>query len=111
MRRSGLTPHRLVTGTGPTSFPEANPNIWVQLREEQHNTNTDIFEIVQELKEKMARLRADNKRLMQEQEKNMKSLCDQQNQRQPIPSPEHGNMTREQEFKNEKSETEVGEEN
>ena len=31
----------------------------------------------------------------------MKILSDRQNQRQPIPSPEHGNMTGDQEFINE----------
>lgn len=41
----------------------------------------------------------------------MKSLSDRQNQRQPIPSLEHGNMTGEQEFRNENSETKGGEEN
>jgi len=46
----------------------------------------------------MAQLREDNERLMQEQEKIMKSLSDRKNQRQPIPSLEHGNMTVKQEF-------------
>lgn len=79
MRKTGLTPQRVLIRTGPISFPEANPKVWVQLGEELCNINDDIFEIVQELKEEMARLLEDNERLMQEQEKIMKILSDRQN--------------------------------
>lgn len=67
MRRIGITPHRSVTGTGSTSFQEANPHVWVQIGEELRNTNTTILEIVQELRDEVNRLWANNERLMQEQ--------------------------------------------
>ena len=100
-----------MTRTWQTYFQEANPEVWVQLGEEPHNTNTTILDTVLELKEEMARLHAYNERLMQEQEKIMKCLSDRQNQRQPIPIPKHGNMTGEQEFWTKCLGMEGGEEN
>jgi len=41
----------------------------------------------------------------------MKILSDRQNQQQPIPSPKHGNVSGEKEFRNENSDTEGGKEN
>lgn len=72
---------------GTTSFPETNPEVWVQLGEESCNTNTTILETVQELNNEISRFWVDNERVMQEQGKIMKSLSKRQNQRQPIPSP------------------------
>jgi len=46
----------------------------------------------------MAQLREYNERLMQEQEKIMKSLSDRQNQHQPIPNLKDGHMTGKQEY-------------
>jgi len=66
IRRNGFTPLRPVAGTRPASFVETNPEVWVQLGEELHNTNISILETVQQLKDEMARLWVDNKRLMQE---------------------------------------------
>jgi len=43
MRRTGLTPHRSLTRTRPTSFPKVNPQVWVQLGEDPRNTNATIF--------------------------------------------------------------------
>lgn len=54
MRRIDNIPHRNVTGLGPATFPENNPEVWVQLGEEPHNTNLTILEMVQELKNEMA---------------------------------------------------------
>jgi len=67
--------------------------------------------IVQDLKDEMAGLRVDNERLMQDQEKIMTSLFDRQNHRSLAPSPEHRNMTGEQEFRTKNVEIEGGEEN
>ena len=56
MRRIDSTSRRFVTGQGPATSPEPNPELWVQLREEAHNTNMAILDTVQELKNEMARL-------------------------------------------------------
>lgn len=85
-------------GLGPVAFPETNLEVWVKLDEEPCNTNTTILETMQELKSEMPWLRSDNERLMQEQEKIMKSLSNKKNQRQPIPNPKDWHMTREQEY-------------
>jgi len=69
------------------------------------------METIQELKDEMARLQEDNERMMQEQEKIMKILLERQNHQPLIPSPEHVNMTGEQEFRTENVETESGKEN
>jgi len=66
MRRTNSVPHWIVTGSGPATGLETNPEIWVQLGEEACNTNLTILEIVQELKNEMARLREDNARLTME---------------------------------------------
>lgn len=111
MRRTGIPPHRPMTGTGSTSFQETNPEVWVQLGEEPHNTNIEILETVQKLKGEMARLRADNERLMQEQEKVMKSLSDRQNQQKPTPNSEHENIIGKQSFRTKNVEIEGDKEN
>jgi len=111
MCRTRNPPLRSAIGTGATSFQEGNPKVWVQLGEEPRNTDIDIMVIVQDLKDEMARLRADNEILMQEQEKIMKSLFDRQNNRPLVPSPEHRNVSREQMFWTEDVETSGGEEN
>lgn len=64
MRRNENTLHRSMIGLRQTSFQEANPEVWVKLGEEPHNINTTILETKQELKDEMARLQADNERLM-----------------------------------------------
>lgn len=79
MGRIGNPPLISTIGTATMSFQEGNPKVWVQLGEEPRNTNIDILVIVQELKDEMAWISPENKRLMQEQEKNMKSLPDRQN--------------------------------
>lgn len=93
MRRTRFSPHRTPTGAGPTSLPETNCEVWVQLVEEPCSTNATIFETIQELKDEMGRLWEDNERLMQKHENIMKSLSDRKNHKQTIPTPKHGNMT------------------
>eukprot|EP00253_Pinus_taeda_P034937 PITA_34937 len=61
MRRADNTTRRPVMGQGAPS-PENNPELWVQLGEEARVTNQAILEIVQELKNEMARLWEDNAR-------------------------------------------------
>lgn len=68
MRRIDNLSHKNMTGQGPATGPETNPEIWVQLEEEARNTNLVILETVQELKNEMAYLREDNARLTMEQE-------------------------------------------
>lgn len=64
MRRIGNALHVPMIEPGPASFPETNPEVWVQLGEEPRNTNVTILETMQDLKGEMARLREDNERLM-----------------------------------------------
>lgn len=59
----------------------------------------------------MARLWVDNKRLMQEQENIMKTLCDRQNQQHPNLSLKHKHMIEEQEYRTKYLEMKGGEEN
>eukprot|EP00253_Pinus_taeda_P030673 PITA_30673 len=59
----------------------------------------------------MAHLRADNERLMLEQEKIIKRLSDRQNNRPLVPSPECRNTSGEPKFQIEDGETGGGEEN
>ena len=110
MRKTGNLLHSSVMGTGPASFQEGNPKVWVQLDDEPRNTNLDIMVTIQELKDEMARLQEDNQRLMQEQEKIMKSLSDRQNHWPLAPNPESENTIGEQEFRTENMETKGGEE-
>lgn len=111
MRRTRNLPPRSAMGRGPTSFQEGNPKVSVQLGEEPWDTDRDIMVTLQELKDDMARLRVDNERLMQEQEKIMKSLYDRQNNWPLAPSSEHRNISGEQEFQTEDVETGGGEQN
>lgn len=83
----------------------------MQLGEEPRNTNLTILETIQELKNEMAQLRANNARLALEHEKIMKSLSDKQNQHQLIPNPEQECMSGEQDYHTECVGTEGGEEN
>eukprot|EP00253_Pinus_taeda_P012458 PITA_12458 len=76
--------------------PENNPELWVQLGEEAKVTNQAILEMVQELKNEMARLWEDNARLTMEQERILKSLSDKQNQLPANPSAEQQRMSEEQ---------------
>jgi len=46
MRRTSNTLHIPMTRLGPASFPETNPEVWVQLGEEPCNTNVTIMETV-----------------------------------------------------------------
>lgn len=64
MRRVGTTLVRPTIGAEPKQFSKANPEMWVQIGEESWNTNIVILETIQELKNKMAKLRADSERLM-----------------------------------------------
>eukprot|EP00253_Pinus_taeda_P017453 PITA_17453 len=95
MRRAKNTSRRPVMGQGMTGA-DNNPELWVQLGEEARSTNQAILEIVQELKNEMARLREDNARLTIEQERILKSLSDRQNQLPANPSVEHPRMSEEQ---------------
>eukprot|EP00253_Pinus_taeda_P018663 PITA_18663 len=95
MRRADNTTRRPVMGQGIPG-PENNPELWVQLGEEARVTNQAILEIVQELKNEMARLREDNARLTMEQERILKSLSDRQNQVPANPSMEQQRMSEEQ---------------
>jgi len=79
-------------------FQEGNPELWVQLGEEPQDTSTDIRETVQELKDEVAHLCADNERLMLEQEKIIKILSDRQNNWPLVPSLECTNMSGETKF-------------
>lgn len=64
MRRTRLTPLRLVIGEVTTSFPETNLEVCVELGEGSHNTNDVILETIQELKNGMARFQVDKERFM-----------------------------------------------
>jgi len=92
MRRVGHTQLIKTTirvGLVPTA--KAILDMWVQRGEECRNTNLALFETIQQLQSDMARLKYDNERLIQEQERIMKSLSDKKNHRHPIPSHDHGN--------------------
>lgn len=106
MRRMSSAPHRNVDRPDNITHPQGNPKIWVQLGEEARNTNLTILETVQELKNKMARLREDNARLTMEQERILKSLSDKQNQHQPNPNPEQTCVSEEQGYHTDQEETE-----
>ena len=74
--------------TEGTQFPTIlNPEMWVQLTVEQHQKTSRLLEeqqqqttfllnTVQQLQEEMIRVRRDNERLLQDQEKILKSLSD-----------------------------------
>lgn len=94
MRRIGYIPPRTAIGIGLNTSIEGHPKMWVQLREEAWNVNTILYEIVQQLKDEMARLREDNERLMQEEENILKSLFERQNHRKRDPNRDFGNITR-----------------
>ena len=76
-----------------------NPEMWVQLTIEQHQKTSRLLEeeqqqttfllnMVQQLQEEMMRVRRDNEKLIQDQEKILKSLSDRQNQGTKHPSAE-----------------------
>ena len=88
MRRTSSAPHRNLGQPDNESHPQGNPELWVQLGEEGHNTDLAILRTVQELKDEMARLREDNARLNMEQERILKSLSDKQHHQQSHPRPE-----------------------
>ena len=96
MRRIDSVSHKFVVGYGPATGPKNNPELWVQLGEEARNTNLAILEIVQELKNEIARLREDNTRITMEEERILKSLSDKQNQQPLNPSTEQQRMSEEQ---------------
>lgn len=56
MRRTSSAPHGNMSRSDNVTHPQGNPEIWVQLGEEGRSTNLTILEIVQELKNEMARL-------------------------------------------------------
>ena len=71
--------------------------MWVQLGIEQHQRSNRLMEeqqqqtrillhTVQQLQEEMERVRQENARMMQEQERILKSLSDKQNHRNENPS-------------------------
>lgn len=96
MRRGDSASRRYAMCQGPVPSLENNPDLWLQLGEEARNTNQAILEIVQELKNEMARLREDNARLTMEQERILKSLSDKQNQQPLNPSAEQQRVSEEQ---------------
>lgn len=84
--------------------PQGNPELWVQLGAAGRNTDSTLMRTVQELKDKMARLREDNARLNVEQERILKSLSDKQHQQQSHPRPEQPRVTNEQSYHTEQEE-------
>ena len=85
---------------------QGNLELWVQLGAEGSNTDSTLMRTVQELKDEMARLRADNARLNVEQERILKSLSDKQHQQQSHPRPEQPRITDEQSYHTEPEESE-----
>jgi len=109
MRRASSAPHRSIAGQGPAINPGYNPELWVQLGEETRITNLAILEIVQELKNEMARLREDNARLTVELERILKSLSDRQNPPLANSSAEQQRMSEEKQPQTEPERSEEGE--
>ena len=58
--------------------------------EEQKHQTSIFLNILQQLQEEMVRIRRDNERLMQEQEKILKILSDKKNQEMEHPSVDRG---------------------
>eukprot|EP00253_Pinus_taeda_P028202 PITA_28202 len=98
MQGSGGAQHRAAANLGPAANFGDNAELWMQLGEETRSTNLAILETVQELKNEMARLRADNARLTMEQERILKSLSDKQNPPLANPSAEQQRITEEEHY-------------
>eukprot|EP00253_Pinus_taeda_P022911 PITA_22911 len=98
MQGSGGAQHRPAANLGPVANFGDNAELWVQLGEEIRSTNLAILETVQELKNEMARLRADNARLTMEQERILKSLSHKQNPPLANPSAEQQRITEEERY-------------
>ena len=76
-----------------------DPEMWVELTVEQHQKMSRILEeqqqqtvfllnTVQQLQEEMMRVRKDNEKLLQDQERILKSISDKKNQEMQQPSAE-----------------------
>eukprot|EP00253_Pinus_taeda_P019720 PITA_19720 len=89
---------------GAGSVPQENPELWIQLGAETRSTNLAILQTVQELKSEMARLREDNARLTEEQERILRSLSNKQNPPLANPSAEQQRGTEEWDYTPEISE-------
>eukprot|EP00253_Pinus_taeda_P019525 PITA_19525 len=89
---------------GAGSVPQENPELWIQLGAETRSTNLAILQTVQELKSEMARLREDNARLTEEQERILRSLSNKQNPPLANPSAEQQRGTEELDYAPEISE-------
>eukprot|EP00253_Pinus_taeda_P018433 PITA_18433 len=89
---------------GAGSVPQENPELWIQLGAETRSTNLAILQTVQELKSEMARLREDNARLTEEQERILRSLSNKQNPPLANPSAEQQRGTEEWDYAPEISE-------
>jgi len=89
---------------GAGSVPQENPELWIQLGAETRSTNLAILQTVQELKSEMARLREDNARLTEEQERILRSLSNKQNPPLANPNAEQQRGTKEWDYAPEMSE-------
>ena len=72
MRRENSAPHGNLDQPDNVGQPWGNPELWVQLGAEGRNIDSTLMMTVQELKDEMARLSADNARLNVEQERILK---------------------------------------
>jgi len=106
MRRANSAPYGNLNQPDNGGQPQGNPEIWVQLGAEGRNADSTLMRTVQELKDEMARLRADNARLNIEQERILKSLSDKQHQKQSHPRPEQAQITDEMSYHTEQEEAE-----
>ena len=87
MREGTASQSQLEETQGPIAM---NPEMWVQLTVEQHQKTSWLLEeqqqktafllnTVQQLQEEMIRVQRDNERLLQDQERILKSLSDRKN--------------------------------
>eukprot|EP00253_Pinus_taeda_P011685 PITA_11685 len=106
MRRANSAPYGNLNQPENGGQPQGNPKIWVQLRAEDRNADSTLLRTVEELKDEMDRLLADNARLNIEQERILKSLSDKQHQQQSHPRPEQAQITDEQSYHTEQEEAE-----
>ena len=80
MRRANNAPYGNLEPPDNMEKPQGNSEFWVQLGAAGRTTDSTLLRTLQELKDEMARLRADNARLNVEHERILKSLSDKQHQ-------------------------------
>eukprot|EP00253_Pinus_taeda_P029666 PITA_29666 len=106
MRRANSAPYGNPEPPDNVEQPQGNSEFWVQLGAAGRTTDSTLFRTLQELKDEMAQLRADNARLNVEQERILKSLSDKQHQQQSHPRPEQAPIADEQSYHTEQEEAE-----